>query len=363
MVPPKDFTGYRSPTEVTLEIKPRSRFELIDVNERVCEEIDDFGQFPKAAYCSLHTTAGYLEQNLSRRLKDNPESVSSFMGLFHNLFPPEADYRHDQLHLRDELSDAQKLVEPRNADSHLTFIGSGLENCVIYKNKPDRPVYFVELDGINGNDARNRRTSVIGFNRETLVEKLTVEIPTSSHPMDSINLRDEKLGFFDQVQEIVDYYGIEKGRIDVALKWNEANAGLTVNEYETLLMRHDLVEVLRNPMRYMARRGYNMLKDPRAIPNKAKNYAKYDLVQIVNEFLDKAGLSESLVERLVDKMLSVPASRFLRMKRSTRLLISEDSETGKGRIVQGTYQSPILVQWRKAERQARKVEVSFVRFE
>ncbi len=363
MVPPRDFTGHLPPAEVQLAIKPEARFQLIDVNERVRQEMESFEQYPKAAYCSLHTTAGYLEQGLSRRLKDNPESVSSFIGLFHNLFPPEADYQHDQLHLRDELSDAQKLVEPRNADSHLTFIGSGLENCVIYKNRPDNPVYFVELDGVNGTDARNRKTCVIGFNEERLIEKLTVEIPTSSHPMDSINLRNERLGFFNQLQEIINYYGIEKGRIDVSLKWNETNAGLTVNEYETLLMRQDLVEVLQNPMRYMARRGFNMLKDPLAIPNKAKNYAKYDLVQIVNEFLDKAGLSESLVERVLDKLLSVPASRFLRMKRSVSLLVNDTDEPGRGQIVQGQYQSPILVQWRKSDRQARKVEVSFIRFE
>lgn len=363
MVPPLGFTGNLPPAEVELAIKPNRRFELIDVNHRVKKEMDSFEQYPKVAYCSMHTTAGYLEQGLSRRLKHNPESVSSFLNLFHNLFPPEADYQHDQLHLRDELSEAQKLVEPRNADSHLTFISSGLENCVVYNNRPDNPVYFVELDGVNGDDARNRRTCVIGFNEESLIERLTVEIPTSAHAMDSINLRNERLGFFSQLQEIIDYYGIEKGRIDVSLKYNETNAGLTVNEYETLLMRRDLIEVLNNPMRYMARRGINMLRDPKAIPNKAKNYAKYDLVQIVNEFLDKAGLSESLVERVVDKLLAVPASRFLRMKRSVSLLVNDTEEPGRGKIVQGQYQSPILVQWRKSDRQARKVEVTFSRFE
>ena len=31
---------------------------------------------------------------------------------------------------------AQRQVEPRNADSHLAFIGAGLRNCVTYVNRP-----------------------------------------------------------------------------------------------------------------------------------------------------------------------------------------------------------------------------------
>ena len=38
----------------------------------------------------------------------------------------------------------------RNADSHLTFIGSGMRNCVTYRNQPLAPVYFIDLDGTNG---------------------------------------------------------------------------------------------------------------------------------------------------------------------------------------------------------------------
>ena len=44
----------------------------------------------------------------------------------------------------------------------------------------------------------------------------------------------------------VDRHGISHGRIDLSLLPEERHAGLTVNEYETLLMRHDLREVLEN---------------------------------------------------------------------------------------------------------------------
>jgi hypothetical protein len=45
------------------------------------------------------------------------------------------------------------------------------------------------------------------------------------------------------------------------------------------------------------------------------------------------------------------------------LLVAEDPTNGEGTIVQGRYQSPILVQWRKAAPGARRVEATLTRFE
>lgn len=362
MVPPKDFVDAQSPEEITLDITPASRFQLININDEVAQRASHFEGFRKTLYYSYHTTAGYLEQSLSSRL-ESQGSVEGFLSAFRKLFPPDADYRHDQLDLRDELTAAQKLVEPKNADSHLTYIGSGLESCVTYNNHPDRPVYLVELDGVNEGTSRKRRTTVVGYNRESVVLTKQLRIPMSNHQVDSINLRDDRYGFFGELNERIRELGIDKGRVDISLASNERNAGLTVNEYETLLMSHDLLEVVQNPMRFMARKGYNMLRDPKAIPNKAKNYAKYDLVQVVNEFIDATGLSESLVERIINKFIAFPARRFLRMKRNISCLVNDVSSPGKGELVHGTYQSPILVQWRKVEPQERILNVSFVRFE
>jgi len=44
------------------------------------------------------------------------------------------------------------------------------------------------------------------------------------------------------------------------------------------------------------------------------------------------------------------------------LLISAEHGEGLGRIVQGTYQSPILVQWRQAVKQMRRLEIVISRF-
>ena len=350
--------------EITLELTPEARLDIIDVSEQLLEQHGDtFARYDKALYCSYHTTAGYLEQRLCSQLNHNPDSLQAFVQSFQELFPPDADYQHDQLHLRKELSEAQRRIEPLNADSHLTFIGSGLENCVTYLNEPDTPVYFIDLDGVNGTTRRRRHTTVIGFDEEQMVETLPFTIPVSSHRIDSVDLRDPELGLFDHLNELIQDHSIAKGRIDISLAPEEQHASLTVNEYETLLMRYDLVEVLRNPLQFMAEKGRNMLRNPRAVPSKVKNYAKYDLVRLVNEAIESLGLSESLIERVIDKFIAHSASRRLRMKRSVSLMINNTDANGRGSIVQGTYQSPILVQWRKPSERARKLHIRLVGFE
>ena len=156
------------PTDITLAITPETRVDLINVSERVKKENEAFFEtYEKSAFASHHTTAGYFEQSFANRLKNNPEALEAYLTSFKKLFPPNADYRHDQMDLRDELTDEQKLVEPKNADSHLTYIGSGLENCVTYLNSHKAPVYFIDLDGTNGPEHRNRKTTVIGYNSES----------------------------------------------------------------------------------------------------------------------------------------------------------------------------------------------------
>ena len=74
--------------------------------------------------------------------------------------------------------------------------------------------------------------------------------------------------------------------------------------------------------------------------------------------VDNLGLRESLVERLLARAMAVPANRFLRMKRSVNLLVSDNEGTGHGKVVEGTYQTTILVQWHRAARPARLVDVT-----
>ncbi|MDH3283787.1 MAG: YjbQ family protein [Acidobacteriota bacterium] len=357
-------TASSSPFELTLRLRPGSRVDVIDVTREVKAAVGDrLARHRRALYCSHHTTAGYLEQSLCSRLRHDPDALDRFIGAFRQLFPPEADYQHDRLELRHELSEEQRQTEPLNADSHLTYIGSGLNNCVTYVNRAEAPVFFIELDGVFKDRHRIRRTTVIGYDQEREVTKLSIDVPVSRHTIDSVNLRDPRLGIMEQIEHEIARHGIEAGRVVVTLDGAEHHAGLTVNEYETMLMQHDLVEVLRNPVRFMAEKGRHMLANPRAIPNKTLNYAKYDMVRIYNELLDVLGITETRLEKLLAELVTRPASRFLRMRHSVNFLVSTQGRGSQPAIVAGRYQSPILVQWQRSEKSARRLTVSLTRFD
>src|SRR5262245_34585452 len=108
------------PSELKLTIAPQRRFEAIDVASRFEEVSELLRRHQRALFCSLHTTAGYLDPRMSVRMNNRYDLLSQFFRAFRALFPEGAEYQHDQMDLRTELSDAQKVVEPRNGDSHLT---------------------------------------------------------------------------------------------------------------------------------------------------------------------------------------------------------------------------------------------------
>lgn len=345
-----------SPTELKLSLAPQRRFEAIDVTTRVAAEAGDLlGRRRRALYCSFHTTAGYLDQSLSARMRHSRDLVSQFFRTFHALFPQGGEYRHDRMELRSELTDAQKEVEPKNGDSHLTFIGAGLRNCVTYRTRPGAPVYFIELDGLCEAMRRQRTTTILAYDEERVIARRALSIPVSKHPFDSVNLADPRLGLTDAVDEMVAQSGLMYGRVDLVIDPNERHVGLTVNEYETLLMQNDLAEVLRDPLRFAKIKARHVLNDPLAVPGKTLNYAKYDVVRVLNSLMEALRLDQSSFERLVAKVMSVPARRFLRSRRVS--FLTSAAAEGRARLIRGTYQSPILVQWQPAERQERRIEL------
>jgi thiamine phosphate synthase YjbQ (UPF0047 family) len=350
------------PTELTLTLAPQRRFEAIDVNQRITQEAGAIlRRHRRALYTSFHTTAGYLDQSLSVRLHHRHDLVSQFFRAFHALFPPGGEYRHDQMHLRSELSDEQKVVEPRNGDSHLTFIGAGMRNCVTYRTRPDAPVYFIELDGKSEVLQRQRKTTVVAYDHDEVVARASIAIPMSKHAIDSVNLADPRLGLLERVNELVARAGVERARVDLVVDPAERHVGLTVNEYETLLMQHDLVDVLRNPLHFAKIKAGNMMSDPLAIPGKTLNYAKYDVVHVLNSLMEALRLDQGSFERLVAKVMSLPARRFLRSRRVS-FLAGSDRESNVPVLLRGTYQSPILVQWQPADKQERHIDIVVVRF-
>ncbi len=347
------------PLELTLELTPRARLDVVDLRSRFAEEHRDaLAPFPRCLYWSFHTTAGYLDRSFAARL-NRDHGIDGYLHAFRAIFPEKAGYQHDELDRRHDLDPDQRKVEPRNGDSHLAYIAAGLRACVTYPNRADEPVCFVDLDGVNAGQPRRRQTRVIGYHVEEEVARVRVEVPVSAHPLDSVNLKDRRFGIYPQLRELVTQYGIERGRVRLALAEGQRHAGLTINEYETLLMQHDLFEVLRDPLRFAAQTGRNILADPRTVPAKTLGYAKYDFVRVLNQTFDLLGLRDSRIERAIARVLALPAARFFRMRRTVSLLVS--AEQGEPRFVEGAYQSPILVQWQSPPRGTRLLDVSLTR--
>jgi thiamine phosphate synthase YjbQ (UPF0047 family) len=349
------------PLDLTLGLSARARFDVVELRSRLpIDQRDALASYPRCLYWSAHTTAGFLDRSLTARL--GPGRVPTYVEALRRIFPEGAGYAHDWLECRQDLDAAQRAVEPRNGDSHLAFIAGGLRPCVTYPNRPGEAVCFVDLDGINDGRPRRRLTRVIGFHREAVVAQMRLSVPMSRHPIDSVNLKDPKLGVYDQLSEFVARTGVGKGRLHIALEGDERDAALTINEFETLLMKYDLASVLRNPLRFMAEEYRHALANPRAVPGKALGYARYDLVRVLNSGLDTLGLQDSLLENLLARTVAVPAARVFRIRRSISLLVAERDD-GRPGPVEGVYQSPILVQWQRAARHARVLDVTLTRLE
>jgi len=313
-------------TEITLEIRPQARFDVVDVRRRVLETYGrTLESFQQVLYCSFHTTAGYLDQRTVWQLNMRRNGVTPYLRAFQTLFPEGAGYRHDELHLRRELSKEQRRVEPRNGDSHLAFISAGLRTCVTYRHRPGESVYFIDLDGVNAGSPRHRVTTILGFTSEEVVARDRLVIPIAARSVESVNLKDPSLGLFEQLEELIALHEVTKGRIHLRLAARERQAALTINEYETLLMHYDLPEVIRNPFRFMGDRR-RPAGDTRAVRTRRAIVA-----------------------------------RFLRLQRSVSLLVSNGGTDDGGHLVQGRFQSPILFQWGPAEGRTRDIEVTLTR--
>ena len=222
------------PLDLTLELAPKARFDVVNLRSHFAEEHKAIGAFPQCLYWSCHTTAGFLDRSLAARLQ--AQRIPTYVDAFRTIFPEGAGYQHDQLEHRHDLDSTQRAIEPRNADSHLAFIASGLRTCVTHPNRPGETVCFVDLDGINDGRPRRRLTRLIAFTRERLVGSTRIEVPVSEHPIDSVNLKDPRLGVYEQLAEFVKHTGVRKGRLRLSLDPTERHSALTINEYETCLL-------------------------------------------------------------------------------------------------------------------------------
>lgn len=331
-----------------------------------------FSNFDRVAFCSVHTTAGFLEQPLVLKLGNNREGIESLVRSARRLFPEGAPYWHDRMELRSELSAEQRKHEPLNADSHLAFICLGLCNCVLYEFTPDHPVYFIDLDGKSKETFRSRKSMVVGYNNATCVHEETLKVDLPKKNQCAVDLNRS----LPDLQALVAKYQIHRGLVTIELAPGEKHAGITVNEFEALLVERDITDVLMNPLKYMLHNAPQFARHPLMVPSKAKNILQYEIrlairdglrvanrsVSILEYMVERLGIHLPLLEYVIDRIASPLEARWMNLGSTIQLLINAKDKDPLGRVVVGTYQSPILIQWRRPESDVREMRLRLLRF-
>ncbi len=359
----------------SLDLSPGSRLDIKNVSPKLGQiDSPSFSSFEKVALCSLHTTAGFLEQSLAAKLGNKPEGVDYLVRSAHRLFPEGAPYWHDRMELRDELTAEQRKHEPLNADSHLAFICLGLCSCALYEFDPNEPIYFIDLDGEFQGTFRSRKTLAVGYNEIRCVHEETLPIKIPRKDQYALDLSQH----LSDLQPLVNKHKIHRGLITFELDPSEKNAGITVNEYETLLVERDITDVLKNPLRYMLGHASELVRHPRKLPEKARKMLTYELhlairdglqlasrsVSAIEYMVERLGMRLPLLESVIDRLAAPLETRWMNLGATARFLINAEDEQPQGRIMTGTYQSPILIQWRRPETDTdtRKLRVRLLEF-
>ena len=127
-------------------------------------------------------------------------------------------------------------------------------------------------------------------------------------------------------------------------------------------MRHDLSEVLRDPLRFMVEKAGHMLGNPRAIPAKTLDYAKYDLVRVFNQLLDARRPA-----RVDGRKRAGAGDRHAGVALPAHEALGQPVRVGPHRTIaarssKAPTRVPILVQWHRGNRQARVLDVTLTRF-
>ena len=100
------FLMAEKPLDLTLELAPKARFDVVDLRSHFSAEHQALGPYPHCLYWSFHTTAGFLDRSLAARL--SAERIPGYVDAFRALFPEGAGYAHDSLERRGDLDAAQR---------------------------------------------------------------------------------------------------------------------------------------------------------------------------------------------------------------------------------------------------------------
>jgi len=315
-----------APQHVTVSLRPECRVAVMPVRTAVHKVRPAVYSYPQVLYSAHHTTAGFLDAEARAQTANQPQAVRQFLASYRDRFPRDAGYQHDQMHLRTELGPAQRQCEPRNADAHLIYISAGLQACI--RTTPDTPLALVDLDGVNmeTGDHRTRYVTAIGFSESEPVATFDVEVPAPSAEVGARSLHDPRLGLVERVQAALTAHNVSYGCVRLALAGDTASAALVMNEYEPQLMHHDLARVLR-----------------------ASRHRVEPVPAADTQRLQTAPANTSSTTPPTD----------LRLSDTLCLMVRPPADNGTSRIVQGRYQSPILMHWAP---HARTVRATVIRY-
>lgn len=84
----------KSAKAVNLQLIPKARLDVINVNNQLAERLGDLlSKYGKAVYYSYQTTAGYFNQSFCAQLKRGCDSIRAHVQSFQKPSSPNADYR------------------------------------------------------------------------------------------------------------------------------------------------------------------------------------------------------------------------------------------------------------------------------
>src|SRR5262249_61022133 len=109
-----------SASELKLNLAPRRRFEAIDVTARISKTSDLLRRHQRALFCSMHTTAAYLDRSLTLRMTTSSTLLSRFFHAFRGLFPEGAEYTKNKFNPATEWRKKKKTAKQRTVTCNPT---------------------------------------------------------------------------------------------------------------------------------------------------------------------------------------------------------------------------------------------------
>src|SRR5262245_66518338 len=98
------------PLDLTLELAPKARFDVVDLRSHFSAEHEALSAFPRCLYWSFHTTAGFLDRSLAARL--SAQRIPGYVDAFRALFPEGAGYAHARMERPGDRDRATRQGDP-----------------------------------------------------------------------------------------------------------------------------------------------------------------------------------------------------------------------------------------------------------